>query len=391
MRNLQSLYGQRFQSYFLDIQKYMQFIISGHIAIVLLFVIGAAGYSYSEWLKTPPEGFPVFLVAASLLMLVVVPNRPALLLKQADHYYLLPMESKLLFYLKPALRWSVTIVVIRALVVTVVLLPLLTRVGELETSMLLALGGVVVAASYWNVHTKFHVLWGRPDALLLDFFVRALLLFGIFYFLLVGNLVLFIACVGLAGGYFLATKKMAMTPFPFDRMIDFEQQRMQRFYQFANYFTEVPHVRSKVSRRAWADGILTKKDLHSFLITRSFVRKDELFYMWIRLALLVIVFPFLSFSYVVAGLMVVFTFAIAIQTYQGLLFNQLFRMDMLYPQPHLTRSQAVSRFVRIVSYSPLAISLLVALSQHPPIFGGLGALAAVVSVEWYLLRKKKQP
>ena len=93
MRNLQSLYGQRFQSYFLDIQKYMQFIISGHIAIVLLFVIGAAGYSYSEWLKTPPAGFPVFLVAASLLMLVVVPNRPRLVI-QASRSLLFTSNGK---------------------------------------------------------------------------------------------------------------------------------------------------------------------------------------------------------------------------------------------------------------------------------------------------------
>ncbi|WP_342526071.1 ABC transporter permease [Chryseomicrobium sp. FSL W7-1435] len=390
MRNLASIYGQRFQSYFLEVQKYMQFIISGHIAVVLLFVIGAAGYSYSEWLKAPPNDFPVFAVSAVVLTVVLLPNRPALLLKQADQYFFLAMESQMKSYLKPALRWSVSVVIVRSLVVLVILLPLLSSIGEVSRNQLLGLALGVVALAIWNVHTKFASFWYSEQTKWLDYAIRLIVIFGLLYMYLTSNWLFFGVLSVIAFIYLKSLQRKATNPFPFDRMIDSEQQRMQRFYQFANYFTEVPHVRSRVSRRSWADKLIKGTDIHSFLITRSFVRKDELFYMWVRLALLLIVVPFLSFSYVVVGLVVIFAFAIAIQTYQGLLFNQLFRMDMLYPQPVHSKEQAVIKLARKVSYLPLVISAVIMLLQHSPLFTLAGVLFAVISIEWYFLRKKKQ-
>ena len=40
-------------------------------------------------------------------------------------------------------------------------------------------------------------------------------------------------------------------PFPYDHFISLEQNRMMRFYRFANYFTDVPHLKGSVSRRGW--------------------------------------------------------------------------------------------------------------------------------------------
>ena len=391
MPNLASIYGKRFQNYFIELQRYMQFIISGHIAVVLLFVIGAAGYSYSQWLQAPAEDFPAFLVSAVVLTLIVVPNRPALLLKQADHYFFLPMEQQMRTYLRPALRWSELIVIVRSLVVMVITIPLLTRVGELSSSILIGLALLVIVLAIWNVRSKFYAFWAHNQMGGLDFLIRIGVVFGTFYFFLSSNW--FIA--GLFGVvaviYYIVMLNKSHVPFPFDRMIDMEQQRMQRFYQFANYFTEVPHVRSKVSRRAWLDGLLSKENMHEFLIARSFVRKDELFYMWLRLAVLLALVPFLSFTYVVAGLLVVFSFAIAIQTHQGLLFNQIFRMDMLYPQPEVSKQQVVMKFARMVSYAPLVLGAVVACLFHEPVLILVAIVAAVVSIEWYFVRKKKQP
>lgn len=391
MPNLASIYGKRFQSYFIELQRYMQFIISGHIAVVLLFVIGAAGYSYSQWLQAPPEDFPAFLVSAVVLTLIVVPNRPALLLKQADHYFFLPMEQQMRTYLRPALRWSELIVIVRSLVVMVVTIPLLTRVGGLSSSMVVGLAVVVTVLAIWNVRSKFYAFWAHDQVSVFDFVIRLGVLFGTFYFFLSSNWIV-TGLLGVIGGvYYFFMLNKSLAPYPFDRMIDMEQQRMQRFYQFANYFTEVPHVRSKVSRRAWLDGLLSKGNMHQFLIVRSFVRKDELFYMWLRLAILLVLVPFLSFSYVVAGLLVVFSFAIAIQTHQGLLFNQIFRMDMLYPQPEVSKQQVVIKFARLVSYAPLGLGAVVACLFHEPVLILVAVVAAVASIEWYFVRKKKQP
>ena len=57
MNNLREVWSKRFVYYINELQKYLKYIVSGHIAIVFVFVIGAAGYTYSEWLNTAPLGF----------------------------------------------------------------------------------------------------------------------------------------------------------------------------------------------------------------------------------------------------------------------------------------------------------------------------------------------
>ena len=46
-------------------------------------------------------------------------------------------------------------------------------------------------------------------------------------------------------------KQKIKKPFPYDHFIALEQNRMMRFYRFANYFTDVPHLKGSVSRRGW--------------------------------------------------------------------------------------------------------------------------------------------
>lgn len=390
MLNLKILYGERFQLYFVELQKYMQYMLSGHIAVVLLFTLGAAGYSYSEWLKQPHPDFPVVLVASILLTLVLLPNKPALLLRHADQYYLLPMAESLPSYIKPALNYSVFVVAVRSLVVFVALLPMLNRIGNLNSTVLMICAALVILAASWNVYTSCVSTLASVIPKALDIVIRLLLLFGGFYTFLSDRLILTIVFAVTGILYYLFMKKKSRKPFPFEKMIANEQQRMQRFYQFANYFTEVPHLRSKVSRRAWVDGVLTGKTLNRFLLSRSFVRKDELFYTWLRLAILMVFAPLLSFSILATVFVVVFTFAISLQLYQGLLFNQLFRMDMLYPQADETRENAAIQLIRKVAYGPLLIASIILAWQHGVVYGAAALIVGVALSEWFYQRKKKK-
>ncbi|MFC4353567.1 ABC transporter permease [Chryseomicrobium palamuruense] len=390
MLNLNSLYGERFQSYFIELQKYMQYMLSGHIAVVLLFTLGAAGYSYSEWLKLPHPEFPFVFVASFVLSVILVPNKPALLFRHADQYYLLPMAESLPSYIRPALHYSVFVVALRSLVVLVALLPMLARVGGISSSVLLLVAVIVVLLAYWNVHTKYvaTVAWVVPAYL--DFSIRFIVLYSLFYSVLSERFAISIV-IGVAGILYLwYMKRESQKPFPFDRMIASEQQRMQRFYQFANYFTEVPHLRSKVSRRAFLDGALSDETLNRFLLSRSFIRKDELFYTWLRLAILMVLAPLFSFSLLAAVFVVVFTFAISLQLYQGLLYNQLFRMDMLYPQANESRETAAIQLTRKVAYSPLFVASVLLIWQHGLLYGIVALVSGIVLSEWFYLRKKKK-
>ena len=67
MNSLREIWGNRFVHYMTELQKYMKYVFTGHLAIVLLFTIGAGGYAYSEWLKEVPPGFPSACIAAVLI------------------------------------------------------------------------------------------------------------------------------------------------------------------------------------------------------------------------------------------------------------------------------------------------------------------------------------
>lgn len=389
MVNLKHLYGQRFQAYFRELQKYMQFIFTGHIAVVMLFAIGALGYSYSEWLKQPHPDFPVYLISSLALTIAILPNKPALLLRHADQYYLLPMAESIRSYIEPALKYSAFVVTARSLVVFIVLLPMLSKIGQVQSFSYLFIAIIVAVSAWWNVYTKyFHSLSNRYSTVW-DVLIRALILICLFYGLFSSTLWATMIGITLAIVYLYVVKRAERNPFPFDQMIALEQSRMQRFYQFANYFTEVPYVKSKVSRRSWLDGVMPNKPLHTYLLTRSLLRKDELFYTWGRLVLLMLFIPLLDFSLVASVLVTVFSFAITIQLYQGLLYNQIFRMDMLYPNPNESREGATIRLVRKVAYIPLSLASMLLLWQHGVLYGVGVLIVSIFISEWFYNRKKR--
>ena len=106
MNNLREIWGARFVHYITELQKYLKYVFTGHLAIVLVFTIGAGGYTYSEWLKEVPADFPAALLTAVILGLALAYSPPVTLLKPADTVYFLPLEQKLVTYMKRSLSWS---------------------------------------------------------------------------------------------------------------------------------------------------------------------------------------------------------------------------------------------------------------------------------------------
>ncbi len=93
MNNLREIWGARFVHYITELQKYMKYVFTGHLAIVLVFTIGAGGYAYSEWLKEVPADFPAALLTAVVIGAALAFSPPVTLLKPADTVYFLPLET----------------------------------------------------------------------------------------------------------------------------------------------------------------------------------------------------------------------------------------------------------------------------------------------------------
>ena len=110
------------------ISKVYEICFTGHLAFVLVFTIGAGGYTYSEWLKEVPADFPAALLLQLLSEQRLTYSPPVTLLKPADTVYFFPLEHKLDRILNGlALVDSFTIAL--PFILYIVALPLLSATG----------------------------------------------------------------------------------------------------------------------------------------------------------------------------------------------------------------------------------------------------------------------
>ncbi|PKH08882.1 ABC transporter permease [Planomicrobium sp. MB-3u-38] len=367
MKNLHDVWSKRLGSYTVEVQNYFKYIFTGHIAVVLLFAIGAAGYAYSDWVQNVPENFPGALLLAVIFGVLLAYSPPSTLLKEADMVYFLPLESKLDEFLKPAIKWSFLSQLYLPVIAFIVSLPMVNALYGLETSYLIGFPILLLIIKWWNVQTEFSfrkAFAGQKSWL--DRLCRFVLAFAFTYFY-VDNLVLVAALLLFAMILYgkWVQNRAAGLPFPYEHFVRLEENRMLRFYQFANYFTDVPQIKGKIKQRSWLNWIYrfigkNPEDAHYYLVWRTFIRSDELFYLWVRLTLLtiagVLLIPFTIAMAIFAGAL---AFATTIQLWQGLNHTQHFRMDNLFPLSRFTRERAVRKLVVILQ---LLQALLAALA-----------------------------
>ncbi len=370
MNNMHSVWAKRFTHYIGEVMKYMRFIFTGHIAIVLVFIIGAGGYQYSEWLKVVELDFPAEWLIAIIVGVVVAFSRPVTLLREPDQVYLLPLESQMMGYFKKAMNWTFWSQVLVPVVLIIVAIPLLKTVTDLSAFSIWVTVLFVVILKWLNVQAEFYYRYAnRGHAVLFDRLVRAVISILAIQLSLASGFMAAGFLVILAFYIFSLVKKVANNPVPYEHFIKLEQNRMMGFYRFANYFTDVPHLKGSVKRRAWLDiaykSIAFKKEnTQSFLIYRTFIRTDDHFYLWVRLtAIAAVVAAFITIPFVTWIVVAALSFATTLQLKYALMHAGDFRMDMLYPVPRDTRKQAVAKLLRQLSVVQAVIVTLCAVMQ----------------------------
>ena len=389
MNNLRDIWGARFVHYMTELQKYMKYVFTGHLAIVLVFTIGAGAYAYSEWLKEVPTDFPAAILAAIVIAGALAYSPIVTLLKPADTVYFLPLEHKLDSYLKRAISWTLFSQLALPLGLYVVVLPLLaaTETGSKEVFIGLAIGIAILKWLFVDTEYSFrHArngagIWGDRTA---RFLVAALLIYSWFH----GYLYMVVGSVIVLGAYSIYWRKVKNSkPFPYDHFIEVEQNRMMRFYRFANYFTDVPHLKGSVSRRGWLGVFMTspvfgKTVAQSYLIKRTFLRTDDIFWLWVRLTVLsmlgALFIPFPIVAFIFAGAL---AFASAVQLIHALRAGDDFRMDMLFPEREEIRPLAIRKMVRTVQWIQAVAVMIAAVYLYgltiTPVI--IGAIVLIIS------------
>lgn len=398
MNNFREMWGVRFFDYVRELQKYMQYIFTGHLAIVLVFTIGAGGYAYSEWLKEVPTDFPAALLTAVVIGAALVYSPPVTLLKPADIVFFLPLEKELPYYLGKALKWSTVSQLPLPLLLYLVALPLLSATAIASKAVLLWLALFIVVLKWIFVETEFSVHfaksgnWVWTDRLI-RFVVAALFI----YLWLSPHLYLILITAVLMGFYTAYWRKQkSKKPFPYEHFITLEQNRMMRFYRFANYFTDVPHLKGAISRRRWLGFLMQSTTFgrtgsQQFLIRRTFLRTDDTFWLWVRLTVIVMLgaylIPIPVAIMIFAGAL---AFASSIQLIYALRSGDDFRMDMLFPEPRNARVQAIRQTVRAVQWIQAILVLIIGLLNFGLSITVLALFLIIIIVSEMTIRSVKE-
>lgn len=393
MNNLQEVWSKRFNHYINEVQKYMRFVFTGHLALVLVFVIGAVGYQYSEWLKVVSDSFPGEWLVAFVVGFILAFSRPVTLLREPDQVYLLPLESKMSYFFKKALNWTFWSQVGLAAVVYIIGIPLLKTVTELTTTQIWLALAIVIILKYFNVQIEFNYRYcNRGSNVIVDRITRVVLSILTVQAMLVSNFALVIIFIVLFIFYNSSLRKrVKVQPIPYEHFVRLEQNRMMGFYRFANYFTDVPHLRGSIRRRGWLNFVYNliayrKSNAQNYLVFRTFIRTDDHFYLWVRLTLisgLIALFVNIPIvTWIVAGAL---SFATTLQLKYALLSSADFRMDRLYPIDSSLRKKAVQKILRIFMVVQAFVVLICAIEQ--PLFFVTGIIVLLVSEVTFRLSK----
>lgn len=399
MTTFEQLWGKRFLAYTTELQRYLRFVFTGHLLFVLVFAIGAFGYTYSEWLKNLPTDFPAALVIGILWAGITTFAAPTTLLKEADVVYFLPIESLLPRYFRAARSWTLLAKIPVVIIGFIVSIPLLHTVVENTTLFYLGCFFLLLISLSQSVQIEFSLHYVYKGKNLLVY--RALRFIGLsvqFWFALVGSYwcLLFVALGFAVQGYL--KKQADQSPTPLLHLIEVEQGRMMRFYRFANYFTDVPHIKGKIRSRNYLQKILpqspfSKNHVYSFLLLRIFMRSDDLFRLYIRLTLVALVlFVTVNSLLLLIVSTALLVFATTVQLHYYLKQPGIFRMDELFPVDHATRPVAVRKLVMQLQGLQLllfAIGLLIARQEFVNV---VAVLVCAISVSLLSIQvNKKQP
>ena len=343
MMKFEDLLAQRRHSQFKKMSRYAKYIFNDHFVIVMVFLLGALAFQYSEMLKTLPTDFFWGKVGvAFLLTLTIFFGKLSSLVEKADQVFLSSMEKSWQQHFKKVKEKSVLLPAFILFLLIGISMPLLfirKRFGVADflpifiTALLLKWIELSIQELQTRIHTE-----KISRFLHTSLAIAAFVLFMISFILnpWIGVILSFLLMV-MEEKWF---QRKASEQFPiiaWEKVIQIEEQRIAKMNGLINLFTDAPHTKSHAKRRKYLDPIVTKisgeKNSYQYLYTRSFLRGNSYSGLFIRLVMLgFIILSFTSIPVVSILLGVLFLYLTGFQLIP--LYFQLDENIMvhLYPQ-----------------------------------------------------------
>lgn len=313
------LFKERAAAYYTEIRKYTRYMLNDHLLFVLIFAMGALLFYYSGWVETIEAGFPAPLIMAAVLGVILSWSPVYTYIKQPDTVYLLPLESELKPYFQKAVWTSFVAQSYVIIALVAFAMPMYAKAEGTGFGPFFLFLGAALAAKVWNLFCRLQALnVPSNDVRTADMAVRLLVNIAFLLAVFSSEYVLAGAAVLWMVFWLVYMNRIGKRPLKWELLAALEEKRMAAFYRLANMFTDVPHLRGTVKRRAWLDGLLpgSQKGTYTYLLSRTFVRMNEYIGLYVRLT-------------VIGALIISFSALLPVQLIVALLFLYLTGFQLL--------------------------------------------------------------
>lgn len=375
--------------------KYLRYVLNDHFVLVCLFLIGGAGFYYSNWLKTLTTPFSVGGIILSLFWIICLFfGKFATFTQEADIVFLLPKEKEIRKYLQRAFNYSCVFPFLFLGLACGFSMPLVVVTNGqpfsfyflylfilycLKSSQL-----QVKRAELFRIEKKELVIW-RCIWLVTSFLI---LLMAVYWWIGAG-----VVGAAIQTGIYYYFLWVKMTDhLDWEKMVQTEKRRLHQIYQFINLFTDVPEITSSVKRRRYLDPFLQKVKSDSgntyfYLYARRFIRGTDFSGLFLRLLIIgSLLIASMDDVYFITAVGMLFIYLIGFQLLP--LYNQFRYMTLvqLYPIKDSQKKQAIQKLlswlllVTAVVFGLIGAIVLEGLDKIIPIVGYLLVISLFIKI-----------
>ncbi|WP_440896282.1 ABC transporter permease [Amphibacillus sp. Q70] len=352
MMDSKVLFKERFKGHLKETMRYFQYILNGHIAIAILFLIGAGAVFYQQFLAELPDHFPTDWIVSLIFSLVALYNPIQNLLKEADLVFLLPAEKRLTSYFNYTLWYSFLTQLYLVVLVAAILAPLYQ--ASYPNQSYLSLVFILIIFKGWHFLLNWWMLRIRNRAIHwrdkpIRYFIQLIIFYSFIngYLLISGLAMLVLFGFVFYGYYFSHQYALA-----WDQLIEKDQQRMQSFYRLASMFTDVPHFKATIKKRRLLVKWITQKIsfeqkyTYHFLYRITFIRSADYFGLYFRLTIIAsLLLAYFNHIIMVLCLVLLFLFLTGVQLMPLWYHHRTNVWEDIYPVKQADRQRAMIKLI----------------------------------------------
>lgn len=354
---LKALFNRRRTRYIKEMMKYGRLIFNDHFVLLIFLLVGAGGLAYSEYLDTLTLGMVQPRLLVGLLFFILVSSgRTALLLEPADQIFLLPKEEDFKKVFKGLVIRNVMETLLPVGLITFVTFPIFVSTLHVEVIDMVFIFFTLASLKSLNTLYQLRPFFEMEEetkkkSQIIWTLVKLITITGLLFINIKLTAIIIGVITGLVWFQFHNGKLYLNRLFNWNRMINAEDQRMQKLYRFIGMFASVPNIQTPIKRLAWLDTILDRLTQRNptasyYYILRLAIRNTEYSLMILRATIVgAIILAFTNNLILSTVMVVLFLYIIGFQLLT--LVNELKRVPLfqIYPISDEEKTKAVQQLI----------------------------------------------